>query len=96
MGPTDTHILRALLSAGLAKLTSGEERAFKGMLSDLEGGKVVRLSKSQRQWAEQRYQALQLDRAFKDKPPPVVKVLKDKPPTEFGWEKNRPLKPPGK
>lgn len=96
-GPTDLMILRALLDAGKKSLTAGEERAFKGMLSDLEGGKIIRLSKSQREWAEKKYFHLQLDRAYKDKPPPALKTnLKPAAPTVFPWEQNKPLKPPGK
>jgi len=91
--PTDLTILRSLLAVK-ARLSSSEEKAFKGMLTDLENGRIINLSKSQRQWAEQKYYHLQLDRAFKDTPPPKVKVQKA-PPVVFPWEKDKPLKPPG-
>lgn len=93
-GPTDLTVLRALLGSS-RRLTAGEERAFKGMLTDLENGKMIRLSKMQRAWAEKRYYDLALDRAFKDAPPPVVAVRKEIP-KSFPWEQNRPLKPPGR
>jgi hypothetical protein len=93
-GPTDLTILRALL-ASHKRLTAGEERSFKGMLTDLENGKMIRLSKKQRDWVEKRYNDLGLDRAFKDAPPPVIAVRKEVP-KSFPWEQNRPLKPPGR
>jgi hypothetical protein len=95
--PTDLTVLRALLDAGRKKLSAGEERAFKGMLADLEVGRMVRLSKPQRAWAEKKYYALQLDQAYKNQaPPPPLPVKKGAAPTVFPWELNRPLKPPGK
>ena len=94
--PTDLTILRALLDAGKKKLSASEERAFKGMLGDLEGGRVVRLSKAQREWAEKKYYGLQLDQAYKNTAPPKVAVKTAPAPTVFPWELNKPLKPPGK
>jgi len=93
-GPTDLNVLRALLGAH-KRLTAGEEKAFKGMLTDLENGKMIGLSKMQRAWAEKRYYDLQLDQAYKNAPPPVIAVRKEVPKT-FPWEQNKPLKPPGR
>lgn len=95
-GPTDLTILRALLDAGKKSLSASEERAFKGMLADLEGGRLIRLSKAQREWAEKKYYDLQLDRAYRDKAPPVIQTQKPKQPVVFPWEQNKPLKPPGR
>jgi len=92
--PTDLILLRALLGSK-ARLSDSEEKAFRGMLTDLENGKIINLSKSQRTWAEQKYYHLQLDRAYKDIPPPKVTVRKEAP-IKLPWEKNLPLKPPGK
>lgn len=89
-------ILRALLDAGRKNLTASEEKAFKGMLDDLEQGRVVRLSKAQRQWAEGKYHHLNLDRAYKDKAPPPRQKSKSSQPVEFPWQGKLPLKPPGK
>ena len=94
--PTDLTILRALLDIGKRSLSTNEEHAFKGMLSDLEIGRIVRLSQGQRSWAEQKYFHLGLDRAYKDKAPPKVKVNTKGMVTSFGWEASKPLKPPGK
>jgi len=93
-GPTDLNILRALL-ASHKRLSMSEEKSFRNMLTDLENGKMIRLSKKQREWAEKRYYDLGLDRAFKDAPPPTIEVRKEAPKV-FPWEQNRPLKPPGR
>lgn len=92
--PTDITVLRALLAVQ-TRLSSGDQKAFREMLTDLENGKIIRLSKAQRQWAEQKYYHLGLDRAFKDTPPPKIKVRKELV-TKFAWEENRPIKPPGR
>jgi len=94
--PTDMTILRALLDAGKKNLSTAEAKAFKGMLFDLEGGKYIRLSKSQREWAEKKYYGLQLDRVYRDTPPPPVVSVKPKTPTVYAWEQNKVLKPPGR
>ena len=95
---TDLTLLRALLDAGLRGLSAGEERSFKSMLRDLESGHLVQLSKSQRLWVEGKYNHLDLDRAYRDKPPPKpkVKVTRGPPGPELVWNKPKPLKPPGK
>ena len=92
--PSDQTILRSLLDAGKEKLTNSEVTSFRRMLEDLEGGKIISLSKSQRLWAEGKYNHLKLDRAYINKAPPKMKVKVGK--TIFDWEKNKALKPPGK
>jgi hypothetical protein len=91
---SDLTILRALLDAGKEKLTSSEATSFRRLLEDLEGGTLISLSKSQREWVEGKYLHLKLDRAYIDKAPPKVRVKVAK--TTFDWEKNKALKPPGK
>lgn len=93
---TDMTILRALLDAGKKSLSIAEAKAFKSMLLDLEGGKYIRLSKSQREWAEKRYYGLQLDRVYRDTPPPPVVHVKPKTPIVYAWEQGKPFKPPGR
>jgi hypothetical protein len=85
--PTDLSVLRALLAVK-ARLSPSEDKAFTGMLTDLENGRIINLSKAQRQWAEQRYYHLQLDQVFRDTPPPKIKVRRD-PPVVFPWEKEK-------
>lgn len=95
--PTDMTILRALLDAGKSHLTTLEEKAFRNMLSDLANGVLVRLSKAQRAWVEQKYYHLNLDKAYKNKAPPQINLPKVGPPKSvYAWEENRPLKPPGR
>jgi hypothetical protein len=91
---TDLTILRAL-KTHRARLASGEETAFRRMLEDLEAGMVARLTRKQREWAEKRYLDLKLDKE-EGKPLPAPPEPKSGPVPTFPWEKNRPLKPPGK
>lgn len=91
---TDLTMLRALLAAH-KRLTMGEEKAFKGMLHSLESGLVVNLSKAQRAWAEERFNKLDLGRGGMVPLPPPPPPKAGPVPT-FGWEKNKPLKPPGR
>jgi len=92
---TDLNILRALHSVK-DKLTSGEATSFRRMLEDLERGTVVRLSKKQRIWVEQKYHQLNLGQLYRDTPPPKAKKIKV-PPVVFPWEANpSPMKPPGR
>lgn len=91
---TDLTLLRALLDAGLKRISASEERAFRSMLTDLERGLFVKLSKSQRQWVESKYNALDLDRAYINKAPPKVKVTPRPTGSELVWDKPKPLKPP--
>lgn len=90
-------VLSALLYSG--KLTPQEEKAFRSMLEALDSGQV-KLTPSQRMWADQIHDKLRLD----TKPEPKV-VVKSK--TAKAAEhrmshpydemvKNRPLKPPGR
>lgn len=92
---TDLNLLRSLLDAGKTHLAPAESTAFTGMLRDLESGLVVRLSKSQRFWAESKYNSLDLGKAYKDKPVPKVKLKKPQS-APLIWEQPRALKPPGK
>jgi hypothetical protein len=99
MKPTDLTILRALLDAGKKHLSESETKAFSGMLRDMEAGVIVRLTKPQRVWAESKYNHLNLDRAYKDKPPPSRGRKATEPQTrgELPWAHlGLPSRPPGK
>lgn len=90
---THMMLLRGLL--GSKRLTSGQERAFKGMLQDLVDGKSVGLSKNQREWAEGLFSGLNLsENTMKLAPLPQARKQVGAPPTVF--EMPKPLKPPGK
>lgn len=89
---TDMTMLRAVLRHE-RKLTAGQAKAFKAMLDDLERGQQVSLSKAQRAWVFQKFQDLDLE--GKELPPAVKPKGTGKVPT-FEWEKNLPLKPPGR
>lgn len=93
---TDFTLLRALLDAGLKRISLSEEKAFKGMLRDLESGLIIKLSKAQRMWVEGKYNALDLQRAYANKAPPKVKVVIRPSGSEQIWNKPKPLKPPGR
>jgi hypothetical protein len=93
-GRTDRQTLSALLLCG--KLGTSEERAFRSMYDSLETGQI-KLTPSQRMWADQVYDKLQLDK----KPPPVLKKTIEARgvPSNHPFDemvKNRPLKPPGR
>ena len=60
-GLTDLQILRVVLKVR-SKLKPSEDKAFRGMLSDLERGMLINLSKKQRKWVEEAYYRLNLDR----------------------------------
>lgn len=93
---TDLTLLRALLDAGLKRISASEEKAFKGMLRDLESGMIVKLSKAQRLWVEGKYNALDLQRAYVNKAPPKVKVTVRASGADTIWDKPKATKPPGK
>lgn len=93
---TDLTLLRALLDAGLKRISGSEERAFRSMLRDLESGMIVKLSKSQRLWVEGKYNALDLQRAYVDKAPPKVKVTMRPSGSELIWDRPKVTKPPGR
>jgi hypothetical protein len=93
---TDLTLLRALLDAGLKRISGSEEKSFKGMLRDLESGMVIKLSKAQRAWVESRYNALDLGRAYTDRAPPKVKVILRPSGAESIWDKPKATKPPGR
>lgn len=93
---TDLTLLRALLDAGLKRISASEERAFRGMLRDLESGLIVKLSKAQRVWVEGKYNALDLQRAYLNKAPPKVKVTVRTSGAETIWDKPKVTKPPGR
>ena len=93
---TDLTLLRALLDAGLKRISLSEEKAFRGMLRDLESGMIVKLSKAQRLWVESKYNALDLQRAYVNKAPPKVKVAVRPSGAELIWDKPKATKPPGR
>lgn len=93
---TDLTLLRALLDAGLKRISGSEERAFRSMLRDLESGMIVKLSKSQHLWVESKYNALDLQRAYVDKAPPKVKVTMRPSGSESIWDRPKVTKPPGR
>jgi hypothetical protein len=93
---TDLTLLRALLDAGLKRISGSEEKAFRGMLRDLESGLIIKLSKPQRLWVEGKYNALDLQRAYVDKAPPKVKVTVRSSEVELIWDRPKVTKPPGR
>jgi hypothetical protein len=93
---TDLTLLRALLDAGLKRISGSEERSFRSMLRDLESGLIVKLSKAQRLWVEGKYNALDLQRAYVDKAPPKIKVTVRPSGAESIWDKPKVTKPPGR
>jgi hypothetical protein len=93
---TDLTLLRALLDAGLKRISGSEEKAFKGMLRDLESGMLVKLSKAQRVWVESKYNALDLGRAYINKAPPKVRVTLRPSGSELIWDQPKATKPPGR
>lgn len=84
-------LLWALLSS--KKLKPAETKAFQYMYDDLRNGKIVGLSKKQRDWVTQRFNDLDLKLSVTPTPPPPKKSGST--PT-YDWEKNKPLKPPGR
>jgi hypothetical protein len=66
------------------------------MLEDLQEGTTVSLSKKQKLWVEGRYNDLDLKKYYETKPVPDKVWTREAPPTEFEWQKNLPLKPPGR
>lgn len=91
-GRSDRQTLSALLLSG--KLTLSEERVFRSMYDALEGGQV-RLSPSQRMWADQIYEKLKLDEAT----PSKFKTIRPRGVATSGYDemvKNLPLDPPGR
>lgn len=93
---TDLTLLRALLDAGLKRISASEEKAFRGMLRDLESGLIIKLSKPQRLWVEGKYNALDLQRAYVNKAPPKVKVTVRPSGAESIWDRPKVSKPPGR
>ena len=90
---TDGDVLDALLSVP-DRLSGTELKAFRTMLGRIEqrgGGMTPR----QRQWAEDVYHRLELD---VDRVLNLVSTGKvEKVPVPvYEWERNRPLKPPGR
>jgi len=93
---TDLTLLRAILDAGLKRISMYEERCFKSMLGDLERGAMIKLSRAQRQWVESKYNALDLDRAYINRAPPKVKVPQHGPIIQTVWDQPKVLRPPGR
>ncbi len=91
MNHTDLKLLRILLSL-TSKLTKSEKGAFQAMYDDLANGKIVRLSKKQRQWLE----AVYYHHNLHQKPITLKKITtkdKVKGVLDLG---PLPLKPPGR
>jgi len=94
---SDRLLLSSLITSN--KLTTSENKAFRSMLEALDSGQV-KLSPSQRMWAEQVYEKLKLDEKappanlVKSKTAKAMEKLSSHPYDEM--IKNRPLKPPGK
>lgn len=93
----DRVVLSALLYSG--KLTPTEEKAFRSMLEMLDSGQV-KLTPSQRMWADQIYDKLRL--GVKPDPKSVVKSKTAKAAERLSEHpfdsiiRSRPLKPPGR
>lgn len=90
---TDMVLLRVLLSS--KKLSASQDKAFGQMLQDMVDGKLVNLSKKQKDWATQLYDQHNL------KGKPVNLKEAPKPRKDFHappsvWDTPKPLKPPGK
>jgi hypothetical protein len=93
---TDLTLLRALLDAGLKRISMNEEKAFRSMHEDLVNGVIIQLSRSQRNWVESKYNALDLDRAYINKAPPKVKVTVRGPVVKTVWDRPKATRPPGR
>lgn len=89
---TDREILDALLKER-DRLTDEEADAFESMMGRV--GRNVPLTDRQRNWAEDVYKRLELDADRTLNLVSTGRVSKENVPT-FEWEKNRPLKPPGR
>jgi len=93
-GRSDRNVLSALLLSG--KLTPVEEKAFRSMYNSLETGQI-KLTPSQRMWADEIYKKLKLDTA---EPSRFKKLPAGSPPlSEHPYDKMKaslPMKPPGK
>lgn len=90
---TDMNLLRGLI--GSRRLTGGQEKAFQQMLQDMADGKLVGLSKGQKEWAMQVFNGLNLHvstMVLSAMPEPRKQY--GAPPTIF--EQPKPLKPPGR
>ena len=89
---TDLQVLRALLSMPVGKLTASEKSSFQGMYDQVASGRVISLSKKQREWADAAYDRHDLD---KERPPARPVEVKDKTLLKVP-ENPKPLKPPGR
>ncbi len=90
---TDMVLLRTLLAS--KKLSGGQEKAFGQMLQDMVDGKLVSLSKKQKEWAMQLYSTHNLQgKGIQPKAAPKPRQEFDAPP--MVWDTPKPLKPPGK
>ena len=90
---TDINLLRALL--GSKRLTGSQEKAFKGMLQDLVDGKLVSLTKGQKDWVVKVVADLNLEGK------PVTLAPLPKPRKQVGgppsiFDQPLPKKPPGR
>ena len=90
---TDMTLLRALI--GTKRLTASNEKAFKDMLQDMVDGRLVQLSRKQREWANKIFTDLGLHgKELKLSAAPTARKQVGAPPTVF--EMPKPLKPPGR
>ncbi len=90
---TDMSLLRGLI--GSRKLSGGQEKAFTQMLQDLVDGKLVGLTKGQKEWAMQVFNGLNLHvGTMLLSPMPEPRKQYGAGPTIF--EQPKPLKPPGR
>ena len=90
---TDMNLLRGLI--GSRKLSASQEKAFSQMLQDLVDGKLVGLTKGQKEWAMQIFNGLNLHVGKMIlSPMPVPRKEYNAGPTIF--EQPKPLKPPGR
>jgi hypothetical protein len=89
---TDSQTLRALLTLPPGKLSKSEQRAFQAMYDDLVNGKMVQLSRKQKEWAEEVF----LKNDLQGKPLPAkLPPIKDKRKVDLNFGP-LPKLPPGR
>lgn len=95
MPPTDLHMIRALLSLPVGKLSTSEQSAFQAMFDQLATGRQVSLSVKQRAWVNSAFVTHRLD---KGEQPPLKRIqVKDKSLIVSSLDTlKKPLKPPSR
>lgn len=98
----DREALRELLSdENIEKLDEAAAEAFQSMAKTLDSGSRDKLTDKQRTWVYSKLEQLGLEpphvvkNTFTNWPDKRKKAEKAAAPT-YWWEKNRPLRPPGK